>query len=147
MRAAKTSSPRTNTATNGTSATKPPRFWAIGDCVIPKRSASRSLRCLVAAMAFTIVIAIMLAPAAPPAIAAAQARRAASMVHLGAEPFAARRVVLYGDSLAAQSQQFFMANLARAGITHVTTEHTAGPQSATGWAKCAPTPRESTQMR
>jgi hypothetical protein len=36
------------------------------------------------------------------------------------------RVVLYGDSLAAQSQAFFVAALAHSGITHVTTRAYGG---------------------
>jgi hypothetical protein len=42
------------------------------------------------------------------------------------EPLAARRVVLYGDSLAWQSQEFFVAALAGAGITQVTTRTFGG---------------------
>jgi hypothetical protein len=41
-------------------------------------------------------------------------------------PAAARRVVLYGDSLAWQSQGFFTAALAGAGITQVTTRTFGG---------------------
>jgi hypothetical protein len=42
------------------------------------------------------------------------------------EPLAARRVVLYGDSLAWQSRDFFTAALAGAGITQVVTRTFGG---------------------
>jgi hypothetical protein len=42
------------------------------------------------------------------------------------EPLAARRVVLYGDSLAWQARGFFTAALAGAGITQVTTRTYGG---------------------
>jgi hypothetical protein len=53
-------------------------------------------------------------------------------MRVAAEPLAVRRVVLYGDSLAAQSQEFFVAKLASAGITHVTT-HTFGGTAICDW--------------
>jgi hypothetical protein len=48
------------------------------------------------------------------------------VAHLSPAPAAARRVVLYGDSLAWQSQGFFTAALAGAGITQVTTRTFGG---------------------
>lgn len=44
----------------------------------------------------------------------------------GVEALAGRRVVLYGDSLAVQSQDFFMAALAGVGITQVTARTFGG---------------------
>jgi hypothetical protein len=98
----------------------------MGEGLMPKRVASRVLAYLVAATAFGILIAVTLAPAARPAAAAAQAKRATSLMQVAADPQAVRRVVLYGDSLAAQSQQFFVAKLARAGMTRVTTRTYGG---------------------
>jgi len=48
------------------------------------------------------------------------------VVQVAAEPLAVRRVVLYGDSLAAQSQEFFVSKLARAGIIQITTRTFGG---------------------
>jgi hypothetical protein len=48
------------------------------------------------------------------------------VVQVAAEPLGVRRVVLYGDSLAAQSQEFFVSKLARAGMTRVTTRTFGG---------------------
>ncbi len=60
-----------------------------------------------------VVARPVLAPAPPPA-------------RIAAEPMSARRVVLYGDSLAWQSQDFFAAALHRAGIAQVTTRTFGG---------------------
>jgi hypothetical protein len=49
-----------------------------------------------------------------------------------ANPASARRVVLYGDSLSSQAQQFFVQALSRAGITKVTT-HTFGGTAICDW--------------
>jgi hypothetical protein len=104
----------------------------MGDGLMPKRVASRVLAYVVAAISLGIVIGVTLAPGARPATAAAQAARAASVVQMAVEPLAVRRVVLYGDSLADQSQRFFVAKLARAGITQVTT-HTFGGTAICDW--------------
>jgi hypothetical protein len=48
------------------------------------------------------------------------------VAHLSPKPIGARRVVLYGDSLAWQSQDFFAAALESAGITQVTTRTFGG---------------------
>ena len=126
MHAAGTFPAEADTAADGTSATQHRRLWAMGEGLMPKRVASRVRAYLVAATAFWILIGVTLAPAARPATAAAQAGRATSVVQVAAEPLAVRRVVLYGDSLAAQSQEFFVAKLARAGITRVTTRTFGG---------------------
>jgi hypothetical protein len=80
----------------------------------------------VAANGLAVVIGVTLARAAPPATAAAPTARATSVMQVAAEPQAARRVVLYGDSLAWQSQEFFVAKLASAGLTQVTTRTFGG---------------------
>lgn len=51
---------------------------------------------------------------------------AAPVAWVAPEPLSARRVVLYGDSLASQSQQFFVAALAAAGVAKVTTRTFGG---------------------
>jgi hypothetical protein len=107
-------------------ATQHCRLYAMAEGPVPKRLASRVLAYLVAATAVAVLIGVTLAPAARPATAAAQTERATSVVRLVAEPQAVRRVVLYGDSLAAQSQEFFAAKLASAGITQVTTRTFGG---------------------
>jgi hypothetical protein len=48
------------------------------------------------------------------------------------DPAASRRVVLYGDSLSSQAQQFFVLALNRAGITKVIT-HTYGGTAICDW--------------
>ena len=126
MHAAEALFPETNTAADGTSATNRRHLWSMGEGPMPRLLVSRVLGCLVAATAFGILIGVTLALPARPATAAAQAGRAVAAVHLPAEPLADRRVVLYGDSLAAQSQEFFVARLARAGITHLTTRTFGG---------------------
>jgi hypothetical protein len=87
---------------------------------------------LVAAAAFGILIGITLIPTARLAIAASQDRRAISAMQVTTEALAARRVMLYGDSLAVQSQGFFVAKLARAGVTQV-TNRTFGGTAICDW--------------
>jgi hypothetical protein len=63
------------------------------------------------------------APAPAPVPTAADTRPVAQ---LPLEPLGARTVILYGDSLAWQAQDFFVAALAGAGITRVTTRTFGG---------------------
>jgi hypothetical protein len=93
---------------------------------MPKRLACRVLAYLVAPTALAVLIGVTLVPAARPATAAAQTERATSRVQMAAEPQADRHVVLYGDSLAWQSQECFVARLASAGLTQVTTRTFGG---------------------
>jgi hypothetical protein len=116
----------TDTTADGTSTSQHRRLWPMGDGLMPKPVASRVLAYLVAATAFGMLIGVTSAPAARPATAAAQAARATFVVQVAAEPLPVRRVVLYGDSLASQSQEFFVAKLARAGITQVNTRTFGG---------------------
>jgi hypothetical protein len=80
----------------------------------PKRSPIRHGLILVCALSI-----IAAAPAAKPSAA-------------GARSLQDRRVVLYGDSLAWESQNFFEAALAHAGISEVTT-HTFGGTAICDW--------------
>ena len=116
---------------------------------MPTRLVARVLATLAAITAFAAPIAILRAPGAHSAPVAPKAARVVSpaaappepvaspdraivvpavapVTHVAPEPVAARRVVLYGDSLAWQSQDFFTAALAGAFITQVTTRTFGG---------------------
>ena len=63
-------------------------------------------------------------PSAPAPVPTAETSR--PVAQLALEPLRARKAILYGDSLAWQAQEFFVAALAGAGITQVTTRTFGG---------------------
>jgi hypothetical protein len=79
-----------------------------------------------AAPAAAPVVVVAPRPAPVAVVADPVLAPAPAPARIAPEPLSARRVVLYGDSLAWQSQQFFAAALERAGITNVTTRTFGG---------------------
>jgi hypothetical protein len=102
------------------------RAFPLGESLMPTSRGSCLLACFAAVTAIGVLIAVTLTPTTQAATAAPQARRSAPVMHVAAKPLALRRVVLYGDSLAWQSQEFFVAKLARGGITRVTSRTFGG---------------------
>ena len=64
--------------------------------------------------------------AVPPSASHSWANPLVPVTQVMPEPVGDRRVILYGDSLAWESQSFFVAALGRAGITKVTTRTFGG---------------------
>jgi hypothetical protein len=104
------------------------KIWCLA--WMPTRLVVRALGSLLAvtavALSFTIAIAPHGRTAAPGHVVLASVARVAP------RPLSDRLVVLYGDSLASQSQAFFVAALAHAGITKVVT-HTFGGTAPCDW--------------
>ncbi len=93
---------------------------------MPTRLVARVCAAFAAVTAVAAPIAILSAPGGQSTAVAPKAARAVPVTQVAPEPVPARRVVLYGDSLAWESRDFFTAALAGASITQVTTRTFGG---------------------